>query len=444
MAGIHLQGTSGDDALAGALYSKVSLYGAVFLYLNIILLTCLHAYDVQAYGNLTAEDSWVENGTAFLFFLTALLLLETAASRRPAWPYILGALAFVFAAGEEISWGQRIFLFETPDYLRERSRQDEFNLHNIEGLQGLFYRGCRTSIQLFCIAIGAAYCSRKSSFLGVPFPSILTMFCFLVVYAYRPRDLIEYFPMTIVSSHHMLLLFFVAYALFSRKIRLFVLSVVSLSAVVLEQFILHEFAIQRVSESALRPVWETQEYLFSIACFVYAAEILARRRPLGRQAGVLGRPGRFTLLLAVALATLGSCLVYAVNHITAARNLSSATSGVLAARGVFDIYLGEGSLSFVKEPCARTDTEATFFVHWYPVDPNDLPSHRKQYGFDGFNFDFRNHRLRTNGEVCVARRELPAPDYAIATIHTGQFTGEDQIWKVSFERQGQETPLGGP
>ena len=100
-------GRDGEDAPAGALYSKVSIYGAVFLSLSIVLLTGLHVHDVQAYGYLTAEDSWVENGTAFLFFLTALLLLGAAAGRRPAWPYILGALAFVFAAGEEISWGQR-------------------------------------------------------------------------------------------------------------------------------------------------------------------------------------------------------------------------------------------------------------------------------------------------------------------------------------------------
>ena len=147
-------GRDGEDAPAGALYSKVSIYGAVFLSLSIVLLTGLHAYDVQASGKLTAEDSWVENGTAFLFFLTALLLLEAAASRRPAWPYMLGALAFVFAAGEEISWGQRVFLFETPDYLREMNRQDEFNLHNIEGLERLFYRVCRTSIQKWTPIIG--------------------------------------------------------------------------------------------------------------------------------------------------------------------------------------------------------------------------------------------------------------------------------------------------
>ena len=60
---------------------------------------------------------------------------------------------------------------------------------------------------------------------------------------------------------------------------------------------------------------------------------------------------------------------------------------------------------------------------------NDLPSHRKQYGFDNLDFYFRNHLL-IKGGVCVARRELP--DYAIAATRTGQFTGDGQIWNGSF------------
>ena len=62
---------------------------------------------------------------------------------------------------------------------------------------------------------------------------------------------------------------------------------------------------------------------------------------------------------------------------------------------------------------------------------NDLPSHRKQYGFDNLDFAFRDHRLPIERGVCVAIRDLP--DYAIAAIRTGQFTGEGRIWEGSFE-----------
>ena len=101
-------------------------------------------------------------------------------------------------------------------------------------------------------------------------------------------------------------------------------------------------------------------------------------------------------------------------------------------RSDWDVYLVEDSLIYAKDQCSLEDDEPTFFVHMDPVDVNDLPSHRKQYGFDGFNFDFRNHLL--DGEVCVARRELPVRDYAIAAIRTGQFIGDGKnIWEGRFE-----------
>ena len=102
-------------------------------------------------------------------------------------------------------------------------------------------------------------------------------------------------------------------------------------------------------------------------------------------------------------------------------------------RSDWDVYLIENSLIYAKEQCGPEDTEPTFFVHLDPVDAADLPSHRKQYGFDGLNFSFSNHLLVERG-VCVARRELPVRDYAIAVVRTGQFTGEGQnIWEGSFD-----------
>ena len=101
-----------------------------------------------------------------------------------------------------------------------------------------------------------------------------------------------------------------------------------------------------------------------------------------------------------------------------------------AARSDWDVYLVGNSLIYKKEQCTPEDAEPTFFLHLDPVDVNDIPSHRKQYGFDNLDFAFRDHRL-VKGEVCVARRALP--DYSIAAIRTGQFTGEVEIWKGSFD-----------
>ena len=105
-----------------------------------------------------------------------------------------------------------------------------------------------------------------------------------------------------------------------------------------------------------------------------------------------------------------------------------------AIRSDWDVYLVENSLIYKKEQCTPEDAEPTFFLHLGPVDVNDLPSPRKQYGFDNLGFAFGNHRIPIKGEVCVAVRELP--DYGIAAIRTGQYVrvdgGYNHLWEGSF------------
>jgi len=52
-------------------------------------------------------------------------VLRASSSRPPS----------VFAGGEEISWGQRIFGWETPDSLASINAQDETTIHNLEFFQ---------------------------------------------------------------------------------------------------------------------------------------------------------------------------------------------------------------------------------------------------------------------------------------------------------------------
>ena len=94
----------------------------------------LAAVNPDAYNALSREDYWVENLTGVLFFLAGILLLATALAEPSLLRrciYALGAAALVFAAGEEISWGQRIFGLATPDFLREANSQQELNVHNV-------------------------------------------------------------------------------------------------------------------------------------------------------------------------------------------------------------------------------------------------------------------------------------------------------------------------
>ncbi len=110
---------------------------------------------------------------------------------------------------------------------------------------------------------------------------------------------------------------------------------------------------------------------------------------------------------------------------------SSIAAGEPAARAVFDIYLRENTVTYLKSPCRAADVQAKFFLHVVPEDVEDLPAGRRQYGFDNLDFRYGEIAALVFGGMCITKR--PLPDYPIARIRTGQFTpGEGQIWKAEF------------
>jgi hypothetical protein len=121
---------------------------AVYL---VLLIYVPLAYVVLAMGNSiiaasVPEDHFFEIIGAFSLFVTSLLFLygfriarksldKTWISLIKQLIYLGLAFLFFFGAGEEISWGQRIFGFETPESLAQVNKQDELNLHNLSVLE---------------------------------------------------------------------------------------------------------------------------------------------------------------------------------------------------------------------------------------------------------------------------------------------------------------------
>jgi len=88
----------------------------------------------------TREDGPVETAGFACFFAAAVLAIVSAqrlrsTHRRAAAVVLALSVAMAVAAGEEISWGQRLLDLDTPQVLVDGNRQDELNLHNIDGLQ---------------------------------------------------------------------------------------------------------------------------------------------------------------------------------------------------------------------------------------------------------------------------------------------------------------------
>ncbi|PCH78450.1 MAG: hypothetical protein COB98_00600 [Flavobacteriaceae bacterium] len=88
-------------------------------------------------GVYAAEDGLAESATAVVLFaisvLTSIRLFKLWSSKKGLWKFgmIVLILVFVFGAGEEISWGQRIFNVESSEYFLENNDQGETNFHNM-------------------------------------------------------------------------------------------------------------------------------------------------------------------------------------------------------------------------------------------------------------------------------------------------------------------------
>lgn len=117
------------------------------------LFIVLGFYIVLSYHSLTAggqmdnffftEDHYFENvgalglfATAALFFYGFLRMRKQPLKDKTHWIKQLAFLGFAliafFGAGEEISWGQRIFNIATPEALNEFNAQGEITVHNLE------------------------------------------------------------------------------------------------------------------------------------------------------------------------------------------------------------------------------------------------------------------------------------------------------------------------
>ena len=115
------------------------------------------------------------------------------------------------------------------------------------------------------------------------------------------------------------------------------------------------------------------------------------------------------------------------------RRALASLSGEPAARSGFDVYLQDGTLTYVKSPCAESDARGRFFLSVFPADPRDLSQAARDAGLEHepLNFGFERHGGIFDGK-CVIVRYLP--DYPISRVETGQWLpGEGELWSARVE-----------
>ncbi len=145
-------GEAGDPSLSlknllarGARTWKMSTGGMLCISLVLPVLAMLTGAATALMGKetykwFTGEDGAAEN-LQVLFFALAWILtfpvigrLWKGGAKLFAAMYMVLCLGLFFIIGEELSWGQRIFGWETSEEMKAINKQEETNIHNIEGI----------------------------------------------------------------------------------------------------------------------------------------------------------------------------------------------------------------------------------------------------------------------------------------------------------------------
>ncbi len=184
----------GVDARLAAAALAVPVAGALF-FAALVAWRRMFLFFVNEDGPLEWSQAAV---WAVAAVFAAIVAWRLAAGRRPIFAalWLLLAVGCFGSAGEEISWGQRVFAFETPDRLREANEQDEITVHNLASVNTLFrltmlFAGLYGSL----LTIGVRWWDRgrHAATVDLLFPPLFLTTAFLVLAGYRSAR-IMFFP----------------------------------------------------------------------------------------------------------------------------------------------------------------------------------------------------------------------------------------------------------
>lgn len=457
--------------------------------LNAGVLKYYELTDKPTFTRLIAEDSLIESLTAVLLLSAGILLFVTGRMERKAlrrWIYVLGGIVVLFIAGEEISWGQRIFGYPTPDWISERNYQREFTVHNLYVLGASLEHGFRYGVHLLCLMACMAFFTGRERIRGIPVPSILLTLSLLTTHSYTAEglhsDLIPVALGALSGPQNTLICLIIIFALFCRQYELLIFSaaaiLLSLALVVVNHL---EIFLSKGSR------YEVFEYLVTLGILCYSFELFLNQRPF-RQADLVVRrskpdqgrdslgplfqrlarpvgsrlvrvlappaarefrpvwPAIPALSIAMSIGLLSTAYVGFWSRETAIRNLDQEISSrEPMIRSHFDVYLSQNRILYYKDRCSRSDVLPPFFLYVIPTDPNESLLIRLFTFFEYGTALYRNAAYRDRNRdgynvksSCFLAYPLPRGE--IATIWTGQ----ESRWEAAAPAYRQAQDGDGP
>jgi len=267
--------------LSGRYPHRLSGLTYLFISLNFLFFSCLLLFYPDRYHEIIREDSYVEylgflsllSAGALLFAAGCLRFKQLLSGRAVTILFFIGAAVLLWASGEEISWGQRIFSIETPELLIRINKQQELNIHNIN--YKFFESGIRYLSILLIFISTIAFFLKKEIIFGVRVPDTFLIYSFIVMLNY---DRHSYF----LIRHHLgdiLLAPYLVYFIWRREKKMILVTLSSffiiIFIIIVNRYACHTFLTGNEPN-------EVREYLFSFLCFIYSLYLFNDARRLLR------------------------------------------------------------------------------------------------------------------------------------------------------------------
>ena len=178
------------EAAAWRVHSAAAAFVLVFPFAGAAVIAATSGTSFFRF--LIREDSLLEwlqvagYAAAVVFGALVGLRLWRAGDRVLSAAYLLFAAGCLFVAGEELSWGQRLFGLEPPRRFVEINARDEINVHNVPAVTAAF-KLVLISIGLYGSVVAAAVrlTRRPSRTIELLCPPLFLTGCFFALLAYN-------------------------------------------------------------------------------------------------------------------------------------------------------------------------------------------------------------------------------------------------------------------
>jgi len=142
--------------------SKFNIISNLLAALVVIIFVIWMLRNPENLNQISREDGPIEYLSALFmmlsgigFFVIAIKnhFISSRLFNRKKVFLLLWCIIMIVFAGEEISWGQRIFNFSTPESMIDINKQGEFNIHNLGFIGKFRYR----FLTLFILSVGVLF-----------------------------------------------------------------------------------------------------------------------------------------------------------------------------------------------------------------------------------------------------------------------------------------------